>query len=161
MKKDTRNEEILQMNNDGVKQKLIAEKYDISIRTVQRIVKESEPVQELKLDVARQNDKYSVVLDDKVISTSNDILDFQDIVGVKFSSGRLNHINERLNSGETPIINGYEIHLNDIQEKVEKTKHELEQDIKDLKCVLSSLIQDLDDRNMIGHYKAEELKKLI
>jgi DNA-binding transcriptional regulator LsrR (DeoR family) len=163
MSKDTRNEEIVNMFNDGAKQKVIAEKYGVSVRTVRRIVNENTETQQISqnesgrpVDVSIKK-KYSLIKDSTLIDESDDYLDFEDKLG-KLSRGKLNFIEERLSQGMIPKISGYEIILNDISDTVEKTKEQLEQEIKDLKYVLNEIVGVLSDKDIMPHYMIQKIK---
>jgi transcriptional regulator with XRE-family HTH domain len=168
MSSKDRNAEIRKLYEiDGWTQETIALKFGISTRQVRRILKVDItghkvdiPLEKIEKQILTINydkvevPKYGLFKDGKLIESSNDLTSFEDKVG-KLSIGKLNWLNERLETNSNTILGDYEVKLskNAKEDKESQTLESALKRIDTLEKTLIEIMQNTTDNAIINTIK--------
>lgn len=146
---------------EGWDRDAIIRKYGISARTLRRIlnvdvqIRPADVEKILTVIETKESHKYSLYKENEFIKSSDDLMEFEEILGVKLAGGRLNWIHERLNTSSEAMIAGYTIKLGSKtkEAKKEATLESLNERVDVLEKTLREIMENTTDRDIINVIK--------
>jgi len=116
--RDKRNEEIRKMFDDGIEQKVIAQKFDISVRTVQRVCADVDTRQtstqpNINVEsIVESTKKLSIYKDNELIASGDTVYELDACLDISLGATKILWIQNALELSDKASIAGYEIKKN-------------------------------------------------
>ena len=118
---------------------------------LKKLEKQIETINYSKVEVP----KYALFQGVDMLATSDDIKDFEELIGVPLTNGRINWINQKLNESDSASMNGFDIKLSKVEKESKETVtiETLQKRVNDLENALRLVVQNSRDTELIKDIK--------
>jgi len=145
---------------EGWDRDAIIRKYGISARTLRRIlnvdvqIRPADVEKILTVIETKEAHKFSLYKENEFIKSANDLMEFEEPMG-KLNAGKLNWIQERLNTSSEAMMSGYTIKLGSKtkEAKKEATLESLNDRVNLLEKTLREVMENTTDRDIMNVIK--------